>query len=60
MNDSEQHRRECEARYVMKMDDTRRQTYYEGVLKHRGKAKANELIDDVNAMRKIMKEVESV
>ncbi|SEO78401.1 hypothetical protein [Nitrosovibrio sp. Nv6] len=51
-NDSEEYRRECEARYVMKMGDERRNTYYQGVLQKRGKAKANELIDDVNRIRK--------
>lgn len=48
----EQHRRECEARHVLKMSDDRRQEFYEGALKHRGREKVNQLIDDVNQLRR--------
>lgn len=50
MNNSEQYRRECEVRYVAKMPDEKRREFYEGVLKHRGKEKANQLIEDVNQL----------
>lgn len=60
MNNTEQHRRECEVRYVAKMPDERRREFYQGVLKHRGKEKANQLIEDVNQWRRKMREVESV
>ena len=56
----EQYRRECEVRYVAKMPEEKRREFYEGVLKHRGKEKANQLISDVNQFRRKMKEVESV
>jgi hypothetical protein len=41
----------------MKLTDTRRQAYYQGVFDKRGKVAANELIDEVNRMRKQVKEV---
>jgi len=59
MNNTEQYRRDCEARYVLKMSDARRKEFYEGALKHRGKEKVNQLINDVNQLRRKMKEVES-
>lgn len=51
-DDTEQHRRECEARYVLTMDDARRNEFYKGVLAKRGQEKANQLVDDVNRMRR--------
>lgn len=53
----EEFRRQCEARYVMKMNDERRKSFYEGVFKNRGRERAQQLVDDVNQMRKTMKEV---
>jgi hypothetical protein len=58
MNNSEQHRRDCEARHVLKMNDTDRQEYYKGVIAKRGRVKVNELIDDVNRMRREAREKE--
>ena len=52
MNNTEQYRRECEVRYVAKMPDEKRREFYQGVLKHRGKEAANQLIDDVNQLRR--------
>ena len=56
MNNSEQHRRACEARHVLEMNDIDRQEYYKGVMAKRGRVKANELIDDVNRMRREARE----
>lgn len=58
MNNSEEFRRECEARRVLKMGDEQRKSYYEGVLKHRGRERTNQLICDVNRMRREMREGE--
>lgn len=55
---SEEFRRECEARRVLKMGDEQRKSYYEGVLKNRGRERTNQLIGDVNAMRREMREGE--
>ena len=52
MNNSEEFRRACEVRYVAKMPDEKRREFYQGVLKHRGKEKANQLIGDVNQLRR--------
>lgn len=47
MNNSEQHRRECEARYALSMDDTRRQAYYQGVKDKRGEKALGSLVEEV-------------
>ncbi|ODT75468.1 MAG: hypothetical protein ABS69_10660 [Nitrosomonadales bacterium SCN 54-20] len=52
MNATEEYRHACETRYVAAMPDEKRREFYEGVLKHRGKEKANQLIDDVNQLRR--------
>mgnify|MGYP001615052061 CR=1 FL=1 len=47
---SELHRRQCEARHVLKMRKEQRQAYYQGVLKgRRGEAAARLLIEDIEA-----------
>lgn len=43
----ERHRRECEARTVMRWDRGKRTGYYEDVKKRRGEAAAQELIKEV-------------
>ena len=58
MNNSEQYRRECEARYALKLPDDKRQEYYRGVLKHRGQAGVDYLLDEVKRQRKLMKKKE--
>lgn len=45
--DLEKHRRECEARYVVKLEELARHGYYEGVWKSRGEAATKLLIQDV-------------
>ena len=52
MINSEEYRRACEVRYVAKLPVEKRREFYQGVLKHRGKEKANQLIDDVNQLRR--------
>jgi hypothetical protein len=52
----EQHRRECEARYIFAMDGQFREEFYRGALKERGKARVNQLIADVNELRKKARE----
>lgn len=44
---TEQHRRECEARGVLKMPKAQRVAYYEGVEKHRGIKGLQYLIEEV-------------
>lgn len=58
MNNSEQYRRECEARQVMKMPDDKRQEYYRGVLAHRKQKGVDYLIAEVKRQRKLMKKKE--
>ena len=45
---AEKHRRECEARTVMRWDKERRNAYFLDVKKKRGTAAAKELIGEVN------------
>lgn len=47
MNNSEEHRRACEAREVLKMSEDKRQEYYEGVKKHRGQRGVDYLAEEV-------------
>lgn len=56
MDNSEQHRRDCEARFVMAMGRDRREAFYQGVFKERGRDAANQLIEDVNNIRRKAKE----
>lgn len=58
MINSEQHRRACEARYVLKMPDDKRQAYYQGVLEKRGQKGVDELIAEVKKQRRAAKEME--
>lgn len=44
---SEQHRRECEARHVMKLALEQRRTYYQHVAEIRGETAARELVAEV-------------
>jgi len=45
---TERHRRECEARHVMKLVHLARRAHYAGVRKQRGEAALKELIAEVN------------
>ena len=47
MNSTEQHRRECEAREVMRKGKNQRQEYYEAVKKARGQSAVDDLIAEV-------------
>jgi len=47
MNNSEQYRKECEARQVLKMDYDKRQDYYKGVLSNRKQKGLDELKAEV-------------
>lgn len=53
MNNSEQFRKECEARHALSMDDQKRQAYYQGVLGKRGEKAVNELLTEVKRQRKV-------
>lgn len=53
MKNDEQHRRECEARYALKMDDQKRQAYYQGVKDKRGEKAIDELLTEVKRQRKL-------
>lgn len=48
---TDQHRRQCEARYVLGKGREQRQAYYASVEKFRGREAALQLIDDVNRER---------
>jgi len=52
MNNSEDFRRECEARHVLKMEYDKRMNYYKGVLEKRGQESVNELIAEVKKQRR--------
>jgi hypothetical protein len=56
--DLEKHRRECEARYVVKLDEFARTDYYNGVWKSRGEEAAKLLIQDVVATEELYKKVQ--
>lgn len=47
MNNSPEFRRECEARYVLKMDPDKREEFYRGARIKRGPNAVNELIKEV-------------
>lgn len=49
MTDQTTHMRECEARYVLKMNKVGRGNFYALVRKHRGDNAAQELIKNVKA-----------
>jgi len=54
MNTStEQFRRECEARHVLKMSDDKRQEYYKGVQAKRGQKGIDELLTEVKKQRRL-------
>lgn len=55
-NETEQFRRECEARYVMKMPGNERQAHYDAIGKIRGDKARSVLIDAVNKQYKIQLE----
>lgn len=57
-NNSEEFRRECEARQVMKWTDDHRQEYYKGVQSKRGQKAAEELVAEVKRQRRLSKELE--
>src|SRR5687768_3118187 len=44
MNNSEEFRRQCEARYCLKMTTERRQAHYQGVKENRGQKGLDDLI----------------
>ena len=46
-NNTEQHRRECEARMVMRWTREHRQEYYKGVQSKRGQKATDELVAEV-------------
>lgn len=53
MNNSEEYRRQCEARQVLKWGREKRQEYYRGVEAKRGPAAASELIAEVKRQYKL-------
>lgn len=53
MNNSEKHRKECEARQVLKWSKEKRKEYYTGVQRERGAKAKDELIAEVNRQYKI-------
>jgi hypothetical protein len=54
-NDSEEFRRQCEARYVIKMDKERRKAHYIGVEKKRGRAAMLELWEEAKRQAREVK-----
>ena len=60
MNNTEQFRKECEARFVLKMSDGKRQAYYRGVEEKRGSAAAHELVAEVKRQRKLLAKKQSL
>jgi len=55
-NDTEKHRRECEARFVMNLPRDQRQAHYEGVLKNRKQKGLDELLAEVKRQRELQNE----
>ena len=53
MNATEQYRRECEARHVLKMPDDKREEYYKGVQGYRKQVGLDYLVAEVNRQREI-------
>lgn len=53
---SEQFRRECEARHVLKYSQAGRENYYAKVLPLRGQKTTNELAAEVERQSKLLKE----
>jgi hypothetical protein len=47
---SDEHRRDCEARTVMRWPREARANFYRQVRERRGEARAQQLIDDVNRL----------
>lgn len=54
----EKRQRECEARYVVKLEEFARTDYYNGVWKARGEEAAKLLIQDVVAAEELYKKVQ--
>jgi len=54
--DSEEWRRICEARYVMKMSDGKRREYYDGVFEKRKQKGLDDLINEVNRQYRLQRE----
>ena len=52
-NNSEQHRRECEARHVLKQSDDQRQEYYKGVQSKRGQKGIDDLLNEVKKQMRL-------
>lgn len=52
--DSNEFRRECEAKHVIKMDPIQREDFYKGVLLHRRQKGLDELVAEVKKQRKIL------
>ena len=53
MNNSEQYRRECEAREVLKMNPDKREEFYKGVLNHRKQRGLDALVAEVKRQLKL-------
>ena len=60
MDNSPEFRRQCEARFVLKMSDGKRQAYYRGVEEKRGSAAAHELVAEVKRQRKLLARKQSL
>jgi hypothetical protein len=56
MNNSPEYRRECEARFVLKMPYDKRMEHYRGVLEKRKQKGLDELIAEVNRQRWLQNE----
>lgn len=56
MNNSPEFKRECEARFVMKMTHEKRREYYSGVLRERKQKGLDELINEVNRQYRLQRE----
>jgi hypothetical protein len=55
MNNTEQYRRECEARRVIQMSDAQREAHYHGCRAKRGQPKLDELLKEVKKQRRLMR-----
>lgn len=56
MKNSPEWRRECLAKYVLAMDKERREEFYKGMVEKSGKLAVNQLIDDVNKLKRKRRE----
>ncbi len=54
--ETEQHRKECEARQILKYPKVKRVAHYEAVQKIRGQKAVLELIDEVKRQHKLQEE----